>query len=202
MTIKEYILFPLKLFFNKLFRPVYKVRVAKIISDLCPDNSYILDYGCDDGSTAKRVMKFNPSLKIVGVDIQSNRPAKIPRKTYDGKKIPYPSNTFDIVMSLDVLHHTKNIPEHIKEMKRVSKKYLIIKDHMRYGFFSKLLISFTDYISNVSYGIKCAFNFPLKKEWYQMFKEQNLDLIKNPKKLNFGFGITERYNLIFKLQKK
>jgi len=202
MAFKEYLLFPLKLFFDKFFDPVYKRNLAKIIADLCPDNSYILDYGCDDGSVAKLMMTLNPTLKIVGVDIQNYRSAKIPIKIFDGDKIPYPSNTFDIVISLDVLHHTKDIPKHIKEIKRVSKKYLIIKDHMTYGFFSRLLVSFTDYISNLPYGIKCAFNYPTKKEWYKMFKDQGLEIIENHKRVNFGLGINEKYNPLFELQKK
>ncbi len=201
MTFKEYLLFPLKLFFVGCFHPIYKKNLAKIIASLCPDNSYVLDFGCDDGSTAEKIIKFNPSLKIVGVDIQSNRPAKIPIKLFDGNKIPYPDNTFDVVISLDVLHHTNDISKHIKEMKRVSKKYLIIKKHMTHGFFSRLLISFTDYVSNLPFGIKCAFNFPSKYRWYKIFEEENLEIIENCKKLHFGFGINERYNPVFKLQK-
>lgn len=201
MCIKNFVLFPLRLFFDRLFSPIYKKNLAKIISSLCESDSYILDYGCDNGSTAKMIMNFNPTLKIVGIDIQSNRPSKIPRKIYDGKKIPFPDNTFDIVISLDVLHHTKNISDNIKEMKRVSKKYLIIKDHMIYSIFSKLLIGFSDYISNVPYGIKCSFNFPTSEKWNKIFKTLNLEVIEKPRNLNFGFGINERYNPVFKLKK-
>jgi SAM-dependent methyltransferase len=201
MNIRNITLFPLRLFFDRLFFPVYKKRLAEIISSLCENNSYILDFGCDDGSTAKMIMKLKPSLKIVGVDIQNNHPSKIPRKIYNGEKIPYPDNTFDIVLSLEVLHHTKDMMRHIKEIKRVSKKYILIKDHMTYSAFSKLLICFTDFISNVPYGIKCAFNFPTSKQWNKMFNKLNLKIIEKPENLNFGFGINERYNPVFKLEK-
>ena len=73
MGIKSIFLSPLKLFFDKIFSPVYKKRLAKTIAFLCDDNSYILDFGCDDGSTAKMIMEFNPTLKIVGVDVQNYR---------------------------------------------------------------------------------------------------------------------------------
>ncbi|MFA4834022.1 MAG: class I SAM-dependent methyltransferase [Patescibacteria group bacterium] len=201
MKIKNILLLPLRLFFDKIFLPVYKKRLAKAIASLCEDNSYILDFGCDDGSTAEMIMKFNPSLKIAGIDVQNNRPAKIPKKTYDGKKIPYADNTFDIVLSLEVLHHTKDITGLIEEMKRVSKKYIIIKDHTIYSIFSRWLICFTDFTSNLPYGIKCAFNFLTQKQWDEIFKGLDLKIVEKPKKLNFGFGINERYNPIFKLQK-
>jgi len=200
--IKQVVLFPLKFVLNTIFNPVYKKNLAKIVVNLCPDNAFILDYGCDDGSTAKRIMELNPTLKIVGVDIQNNRAAQIPVKIFDGTKIPYPANTFDMVISLDVLHHTQNIPAQIKELKRVSKKYILIKDHVTYGIFSKALVSFFNYISNVPYGIQCAFNYPLEKEWYTFFKDQKLQVIKKPKKLQFGFGVGDTYNLVVKLQKE
>ena len=87
-------------------------------------------------------------------------------------------------------------------MKRVSKKYIIIKDHRVYGRFSMALVSFSDFISNVPYGIKCAFNFLTYEQWKKIFSKLNLGIIKEPKKLNFGFGINETYNLIFKLEKR
>lgn len=202
MLIRKYLLWPIRIFYDEVFSPVYKRRLAKIVASLCEDDSYILDYGCDDGSVAEMIMEYNPSLRIVGVDIQANRPSKIPRKIYNGTKIPYPNNTFDIVICLDVLHHTKDMSVHVKEMRRVSKKYLIIKDHMIYSFFSRMLISFSDFTSNVPYGIKCEFNFLTKKQWYSLFKKQNLKIVKNPKNLNLGFSINEKYNPIFKLKKK
>ena len=80
MNLKKIILLPIRLFFEKFFEPIYKKHLAKEIVSLCEDNWYILDFGCDNGSVSKMIMKINPSLKIVGVDIQDNRPSQIPKK--------------------------------------------------------------------------------------------------------------------------
>lgn len=199
---KNILTYPLKLFYDNIFFPSYKKRLAKIISELCPDGSRVLDYGCDDGSTSKMIMEFNPCLNIVGVDIQGNRPSSIPRKLYDGHKIPYPDNSFDTVLCLDVLHHTKDIEKHLRELKRISKKTIIIKDHVTYGLFSKILISFTDYTSNIAYGIDCSYNFLNNHEWKKLFKRTGLVVKDIPKNINFGFNISTRYNPVFKLEKK
>jgi ubiquinone/menaquinone biosynthesis C-methylase UbiE len=180
---------------------IYKRKLAKNIALLLDNNSKILDVGCDNGSVAKRIMEINPSLKIVGIDIQSRCLSMIPRKMYDGRKIPYPDKSFDIVMAIDVLHHTKDILSLLKEMKRVSKKYILIKDHMIYSFFSRCLISFTDYVANLRYGIRCIFNFLSFKEWDSYFKKAGLRIVEQPKNLKFGFWINERYNPIFKLER-
>jgi len=168
---KKFLLFPLRLFYDNIFNPVYKKRLAENIVPLCEAHSNILDVGCGDGSVAKLIMDSNPSLNIAGIEIQSSLPAKIPRKLYNGKEIPYPDNHFDIVIALDVLHHIDDIPSLLAEMERVSKKYLIIKDHMTYSIFSQWLISFTDYFSNLPYGIRCAFNFPSFERWKSYFDE-------------------------------
>jgi SAM-dependent methyltransferase len=201
MAAKNALMYPVRLLFDRKFNPVYKEQLARYIVPLCEDNSSVLDVGCDDGTVGEIIMQLNPTLKIVGIDIQANRPSKIPRKIYDGKRIPYPDNSFDIVIVLDVLHHTSDILSLLKEIKRVSRKHIIIKDHMTYGTFSNYLISFADYVSNAPYGIKCAFNFPTFERWGSYFNELGLKIIERPRNLSFGFGINERYHPIFKLEK-
>lgn len=201
MIVKDAMLYPLKMAFERYFNPVYKRKLVEYVVSLCDDNSTILDVGCDDGSVASMMMEINPSLKIVGIDIQSNRPSKIPRKIYDGKKIPYPDNSFDAVMVLDVLHHTKDILPVLREIRRVSRNHIILKDHMTYGTFSEYMISFSDFIANVPFGIKCAFNFPSPERWNSYFNKLGLKVTDKPRKLSFGFGINEKYHPLFKLKK-
>lgn len=202
MAAKNAIMYPLRLIFDRKFNPVYKEQLAGYIAPLCEDNSRILDVGCDDGTVGELIMKINPTLEIVGIDIQSNRPSKIPRKIYDGRNIPYPDKSFDTVIVLDVLHHTNDILSLLKEIKRVSRKHIIIKDHMTYGRFSNFMICFADYVSNAPYGIRCAFNFPTPGRWNSYFRELGLKIIERPGNLSFGFGINERYHPIFKLEKR
>lgn len=186
---------------RKFFGNNYKLNTAKYISELCDKSSTVLDLGCNDGRMASYVLNYNPSLKIEGVDVQDNLPCKIKRTKYDGKTIPFPDNHFDIVIAIDVLHHTDNIPALIKEMSRVSKKHIIIKDVVTYSIFSHIGISIADYLSNFNYGIKCTYNFPKMKEWKSFFSSNNLKISQQPKNLYFGFGLNERYNPIFKLEK-
>ena len=201
MTTKGKMFYPLRMIFDKRFNPNYKSKLAEYVASLCEDGSSILDVGCDDGTVADMVMKINPTLKIIGIDIQANRPSKIPRKIYDGNRIPYPDNSFDTVMVLDVLHHTKDILPVLKEINRVVRKNIIIKDHMTYGKFSRGMICFADYVSNAPYGIKCAFNFPSFKRWKSYFDQLGLRIVERPINLRFGFGINERYHPMFKLEK-
>ncbi len=147
-------------------------------------------------------MQKRPSVYFRGIDIQSDRKSMISKKIYDGKHIPYKDNSFNVVTVLDVLHHTDNIPSLLKEAGRVSKKYVIIKDHAKRGPLSKILICFTDFISNAPYGIKCAFNYPSVEEWKKYIDEADLKIVRNLDDLNLGFGINETYNILLELEKK
>ena len=86
-------------------------------------------------------------------------------------------------------------------MKRVSRRYIIIKDHRKYGTFSHLFISCIDYFTTLADGIKCVFNYLSLEEWEALFDKFILTVVEMPKDLSFGFWFTERYNPIFKLRK-
>lgn len=192
------------LFYEQLFNPVYKGRLARYIAQLCGRNVKVLDVGCNEGYVAHMVMQLNPTAKIVGIDIQANRPALIERKLYDGRKIPFPDNHFDVVIALDVLHHTESpaaLLSLLKEMRRVSKKYIIIKDHIARGIFSRWALCLCDILANLPFSVKCTFNYATETQWEHYFKAAGLRLAEQSRRLYFGFGLTERYNPVFKLEK-
>jgi len=190
---------PVSFFVEKYFHPVYKKRVAQYIADLCFSGAHILDLGCDDGYVACLIKELKPSVRIYGVDVQERTPALIDRAMYDGKTIPYPDGYFDIVICVDCLHHTENIAPMLLEMKRVARRYVIIKDHTANSFWEKCLLRFSDYSTNFCYKIKCTYNFPSMMGWENLFKYAGLRIVKQPRGLQFGFGITDRFNPIFKL---
>lgn len=180
---------------EKIFYPNYKENILKNLARFLPKKGKVLDVGCDDGRVGKRLMEKFPGLEFHGIDIQNNRRSMIPRKIYNGKKIPYSDNSFDSVITVDVLHHTTYIPTLLKEMKRVSKNIIVIKDQASNGFLSYCLISTGDWITNVFQGIKCAFNYPTITGWKNMFKKQKIALVKLEK-----MHEAHPYNYFFKLK--
>jgi ubiquinone/menaquinone biosynthesis C-methylase UbiE len=47
---------------------------------------------------------------------------------YDGVRIPFEDNTFDLALLLTVLHHTHRPEEIVKEARRVARSMVIIED--------------------------------------------------------------------------
>ena len=81
----------------------------------------ILDAGCGDGGLAKEIGARFPKVKIYGVDISREgcRLAKkycIETKVADlNRKIPYPDNYFDFIVSQEVLEHIIDTDKYFEE---------------------------------------------------------------------------------------
>jgi SAM-dependent methyltransferase len=134
--------------------------------------------------------------------VQLNQPAKIPTALYDGGRLPFPMTSFDIVMAVDVLHHVKDMAVVLEEMTRVSKRYLLIKDHVWDGhILSWLLLSFFDWCTNAPFGIRCAYNFPTLEKWQRYFSSLGLVIRKTRQVSHFPLKLNGKYNYVFLLEK-
>ncbi|WP_457642103.1 methyltransferase domain-containing protein, partial [Persephonella sp.] len=101
----------------------------EIINKLIPkDVKTILDAGCGSGT----LTNFFDSKKydITGIDISDTALEYFKHKKVKGSisNLPFEDNSFDLVICSDVLEHIpeKEFDQSIKELKRVSKKYILI----------------------------------------------------------------------------
>ncbi len=94
-----------------------------------------LDIGCGDGAFEAYFQQFDPEVKISGIDLSSvaikNAEANVPNGSFSvvdaiGDGLSDTDDIYDAVVSLDVLEHTFSPQELVAEMKRVSKRHLII----------------------------------------------------------------------------
>jgi ubiquinone/menaquinone biosynthesis C-methylase UbiE len=111
-----------------------EARVIEIFSHeshLAHQPIKVLDIGCGDGNTAHYFIQYFFSSKIYGIDITekiidaANR-REIPQtefRVFDGQRIPFENNTFDLVFMANVLHHIdrKFQLNLLKEAQRVLK---------------------------------------------------------------------------------
>jgi len=136
----------------------------------------LLDVGCGNGRfTAKISKKFN--LDIQGIDIYCPKTTHSPVLVFDGKTIPFADNSFDSVFFIDVLHHTKDIEQILKEAFRVSKKSVIIKDHYCENHFERSILKLFDFIGNLRPEVPIPYNFKSSNEWDQILKDYSVKRI-------------------------
>jgi SAM-dependent methyltransferase len=120
----------------------------------------------------------------------------------DGRVMPFGDASFDAVIGVDMLPHNTRIAPVLAQMARVSRGMVLLKEVVSYSRWSHAAISIADWVSNVRYGIVCAYNFPTWTEWNQLFEEAGLEIAERPTKLHFGWGLTERYNPIIERKKR
>ena len=76
---------------------------------------------------------------------------KVPVKEFDGKRIPHPDKSFDVVMFVDVLHHTEDPTILLAEARRVAKPAVVLKDHCKDGVLANSTLRFMDAHSSRSF---------------------------------------------------
>lgn len=105
--------------YNFLIRKNLKNTIKKNASQL---TGTLLDFGC--GSKPYKIL-FNNVDKYVGVDLKiegREENHQYVDKFYDGNTIPFDNETFDSLLSTEVLEHVFNVDEVLKEINRVLKK--------------------------------------------------------------------------------
>ena len=100
----------------------------------------------------------------------------IPVEPYDGNVFPCASGSYDVVLFVDVLHHTENPMTLLQEAVRVARQALVIKDHPRNGFLAGPTLRFMDWVANRRHGIALPNNYWPREKWMEAFATLGLDV--------------------------
>ncbi len=147
-----------------------RVRVlSEILADLLPSGSQVLDVGCGDGLIDRRIAERRSDLEIRGIDVVARPDASIPVEVFDGANIPYPDGSMDVVMFVDVLHHTSDPEVLLLEGVRVARQQVILKDHLREGWLAGPTLRIMDWVGNAPHGVDLPYNYWTEQRWRESF---------------------------------
>jgi hypothetical protein len=68
-------------------------------------------------------------------------------------------------MAIDVFHHADDAEALMGEMKRVARRSLVIKDHLRHGLPSELILRAMDWVGNFRHGVRLPYSYWSEAEW-------------------------------------
>jgi SAM-dependent methyltransferase len=169
--------------------------LVRHLKNVMPKNASVLDVGCGDGRLAALLCEKRPDLVVEGIEVLKRDKAWIPVQPFDGRTIPCKSASFDIVMFIDVLHHTDDPVSLLREAARVARKSIIIKDHLADGFLAESTLRFMDRIGNARYGVALPGNYWRLTQWEKAFEalaltpmEWRVNLNLYPKVIDMWFG--------------
>ena len=150
-----------------------RIRVlAELLATRIPAGAAVLDIGCGDGTIAKLVTDYNPSVTMQGIEFAPRVNCMIESQAFDGSSIPYSAASFDVCMFVDVLHHVKNsrgIERLLSEACRVSRQFVLIKDHLCENFLDFKTLQFMDWVGNRPHGVVLPYNYQSRGQWDEHF---------------------------------
>lgn len=160
-------------------------RLANAIASLLPPGvTSLLDVGAGTGEMAVAISSLRNNLKVDGVDVYIRPKVLIPVKEYDGIRLPYEDNSFDAVMLVDVLHHCDEPNKVLEECARVSRGYIVIKDHVADSWLENSLLIIMDWVGNRAHGVVLPYKYLSTTDWIQVLKDTGLTREKSVDKIN------------------
>ncbi len=112
--------------------------IEQLIRSIDKDAKNLLDVGCGRGFLLNYIGDHT-SLQLTGCDLYDNV-ATLKKASYKRGsiyKLPFADNEFDVVTCAHTIEHLRELPDAIKELKRVARKQLIIVTPcQRYYFYT------------------------------------------------------------------
>jgi len=142
-----------------------------------------LDVGCGDMQIAELIAAANPTSSWTCLDIyplpEELKPLGKWQKylAFDGQHIPLDDQSYDFVLLCDVLHHSLNPAQLLRECARVGQK-ILVKDHYQYGFFSNLILKWMDRFGNQAYGVHIPGRYFSVESFAALCRESGLKITR------------------------
>ena len=160
----------------ELLADAFAVRILNLVGLTRGRQIQILDVGCGDMTLADALEARIKEAQIRCVDIHpfpTDLAKTDPRwnrySCFDGQQLPFEDRSFDVVMFSDVLHH---VPADQRTTLLVNAarvgKFVIIKDHFEYGWWSRQALRAMDCVGNFGYGV----SIPSRYFDHQQFEGQ------------------------------
>ncbi|HKM81836.1 MAG TPA: class I SAM-dependent methyltransferase [Candidatus Acidoferrum sp.] len=154
-----------------------RVRVlAECLSARIPPRCAVLDIGCGDGTIGSLLAKPGSEISLEGVEFAPRPQCAIRCRAFDGAELPFADGSFDVCLFVDVLHHTDDPSILLREARRVTRRFVLIKDHLSENRFDFKTLQFMDWVGNRPHGVRLPYNYQSRKEWEASFAKCGLSI--------------------------
>ena len=183
-TMEAHISEPIRKLHGRFVRRSRAEVLAQHLAELVPnDAASLLDVGCGDGLIDQAILARRSNLLIEGTDLFPRPEALIPVRPFDGLTLPYPDQSFDVVIFIDVLHHASDATGLLREAARVARRCILIKDHFAEGLPARLVLRFMDLVGNAGYSFAWSASYWSQAQWLATFRKLNLSMVEKRNRL-------------------
>lgn len=150
--------------------------LASHLAALLPKGATVLDVGCGDGELAYAVGALRPDISIRGVDVLVRATTRVPVEPFDGAHLPIGDRSVDVIMMIDVLHHTDDPTQLLREAARCARTAVVIKDHLADAWLARPTLRFMDWVGNAPHGVRLPYNYWPQSRWRSSFEALGLHI--------------------------
>jgi SAM-dependent methyltransferase len=157
-------------------------RRARVLSEMLvaqiPQGAAVLDIGCGDGTIGNLIAGLRPDVTVRGVEFLVRPECKIECHAFDGTTLPFADTSFDVCLFVDVLHHTEDPSVMLREAVRVSRAWVLLKDHLDENLFDNVTLRIMDWVGNRPHGVVLPYNYQGRRQWEQHFANCGLTIVQ------------------------
>lgn len=178
--------------------PYYRLQLTQYIARLLPERGTctVVDVGAGDGTLGGVFHTWRPDTSVVGVETfvrdERWRTGRIPMVRFDGRTLPFPDRHFDVALLANVLHHAGDQAAVLREVCRVTRGRVIIKDHLSRNAFDHWRLALLDVLGNRRFGASTRGEYLGDAEWDAMFRAAGARHVHRFDALSFRTGLLER----------
>ena len=125
-----------------------------------------LDFGSGDGWFTQQVRSSNHAVDVVPIDVKRRAEVFAEPQLYEGDRLPFDDRAFDLVYSVDVLHHCPDPIRQLDDLARCTRRYLLLKDHTYDTVLGKYALAVMDELGNRRFGIPSVYQYQRGKSWH------------------------------------
>lgn len=148
--------------------------MAALSAALADERCSILDIGCGSGEIGSDLAAAGH--RVVGVEVLARDDCAIPVARFDGTRLPFPDGAFDAAVVVDVLHHTADPRAVLAEAHRVTRRSVLVKDHVAESELDRLTLSVMDWVGNRQFGVGREGAYLSASEWSAAFAAAGLEV--------------------------
>jgi len=153
-------------------------RRARVLTDrlarVIPRGASVLEIGAGDGMLLAELARRRGDCSFSGVDVLVREITHAAIEGYDGRTLPRGDASVDVALFVDVLHHTEDALDLLREARRVARASIVIKDHTLDGFAAGPTLRFMDRVGNARHGVALPYNYWPKARWEVAFEKLEL----------------------------
>jgi len=159
----------------------YRRRILDIFDEVLRPHAPVarsLDFGAGDGWFASSFVQRGLVGDVTPVDVQARRRTFAQVTLYDGARLPFADRSFDLVSSVDVLHHCPDPKASLEDALRCTDRFFLLKDHTFDGPVGRAALGVLDEIGNRRFGIHSPFNYCTLDQWRRWVDEAGFEPVR------------------------